>query len=69
MSQPFEYDKILYNEVVWYLSQKWGRKLTDHEINVLIEGYKFGRLVEAQNEIKIVEVVQPKKKVRTVKPL
>lgn len=51
----FNYDKILYNEVIYYLEQKWNRKLNDHERNVLIEGYRYGRLVEAENELKILE--------------
>lgn len=51
----FEYDHIFYNEVIFHLEQKWSRKLTDHEKHVLIEGYKFGRLVEMENELKILE--------------
>ena len=58
MREPFEYDRILYNEVIDYLQTKWQRKLTDHEAAVLIEGYRFGRLVEADNEIKILEVLR-----------
>jgi hypothetical protein len=54
--EPFEYSEIFYNDAIWYLEEKWGRKLTDHEKNVLIEGYRYGRLVEAENEIKILEV-------------
>jgi hypothetical protein len=55
MKQPFEYQQIFYNDVIYYLEQKWQRKLTDHEKSVLIEGYRFGRLVESDNEIKILE--------------
>lgn len=55
MSQPFEYSQIFYNEVIYYLESKWQRRLTDHERHVLIEGYRFGRLTEAENEIKILE--------------
>jgi hypothetical protein len=55
MSQPFEYSEIFHNEVIFYLETKWARKLTDHEKQVVIEGYRFGRLVEAENEIKILE--------------
>jgi hypothetical protein len=51
----FEYNQILYNEVIHHLESKWGRKLNDHEIHVLLEGYKFGRYIESQNEIKILE--------------
>lgn len=50
---PFEYPTMFYNEVIMYLEQKWNRQLSDHERHVLIEGYRFGRLVESENEIKI----------------
>jgi hypothetical protein len=56
MREPFEYDRIFHNEVIDYLQTKWQRKLTDHEIAVLLEGYRFGRLAEMENEIKILEV-------------
>lgn len=49
------YEQILYNEVIYYLEQEWGRKLTDHEKHILIKGYVFGRKVEAENELKILE--------------
>jgi hypothetical protein len=55
MNQPFNYAQIFYNDVIYYLETKWQRKLTDHEKSVLIEGYRYGRLVEAENEIKILE--------------
>lgn len=54
--EPFEYDRIYYNEVIDYLQTKWARKLTEHEVAVLVEGYRFGRLTEMENEIKILEV-------------
>jgi hypothetical protein len=47
--EPFEYDQIQYNEVVYFLENKWARKLNEHEIHILLEGYKFGRLVEMEN--------------------
>jgi hypothetical protein len=50
---PFEYPEIFYNDVILYLETKWNRRLTDHERHVLIEGYRFGRMVEAESEIKI----------------
>jgi hypothetical protein len=55
MSQPFNYESPFYNEVIYYLETKWNRKLTDHEKHVVIEGYRFGRLVEAENEVRILE--------------
>ncbi len=53
MNTPFEYPEIFYNEVIYYLETKWERRLSDHERHVLIEGYRFGRMVEAETEIKI----------------
>lgn len=53
MNEPFDYPDIFYNEVIWFLENKWNRKLSDHERHVLIEGYRFGRMVEAENEIRI----------------
>jgi hypothetical protein len=50
-----EYSQLFYNEVIYQLEQKWQRRLSDHEKAVLIEGYKFGRQVEAENELKILE--------------
>jgi hypothetical protein len=55
MSQPFNYESPFYNDVIYYLETKWKRKLTDHERHILIEGYRFGRLAEMENEIKILE--------------
>ena len=51
------YEQILFNEVIYYLEQKWNRKLTDHEKHIVIEGYKFGRKVEAECEIKFIQDV------------
>ncbi|MBS4214419.1 MULTISPECIES: hypothetical protein [Neobacillus] len=53
MNEPCEYPYILYNEVIMYLETKWCRSLDAHEKHLLIEGYKYGRMVEAENEIKI----------------
>jgi hypothetical protein len=55
MNQSFNYEQIFYNDVIYYLESKWNRKLTDHEKHVVIEGYRFGRLVESENEIRILE--------------
>lgn len=53
--EPFEYNYLFYNEVIDYLEKKWNRRLDDHEKHVLIEGYRFGRLTEMENEIRILE--------------
>jgi hypothetical protein len=55
MRAPFEYDRIFYNEIILEVETQWDRKLSDHEKNILIQGYRFGRIAEAENEIKILE--------------
>jgi len=56
MNNPFDYPDIFYNEVILYLETKWDRRLSDHERHVFIEGYRYGRMIEAENEIKILFV-------------
>lgn len=56
--EPFTYPEILYNEAIYWLGQKWGRMLTPHEMHIAIEIYRFARTVEAENEIRILEVVR-----------
>ncbi len=46
----FEYDQIFYNQVIYDLEQTWSRKLTDHEISVLLYGYRHGRKTEMEDE-------------------
>jgi hypothetical protein len=58
MDKPFEYSEIFYNEVIHFLETKWKRRLSDHERRVLIEGYRFGRMIEADNEIKILSAIK-----------
>lgn len=53
--EPFTYSQLFYNEVINYLEKKWNRNLNDHERHILIEGYRFGRLVESENEIRILD--------------
>jgi hypothetical protein len=53
MNQPFDYPEIFYNEVILFLEMKWDRRISDHERHVLIEGYRFGRMVEAETENEI----------------
>lgn len=49
MRQTFDYDQIHYNEAILHMEELWQRKLSDHEINLLKEVYKFSRLVEMEN--------------------
>jgi hypothetical protein len=53
MKALFDYNQLFYNDCIDYLETKWNRRLTEHERTVLLEGYKFGRMVESENEIKI----------------
>lgn len=47
--EPFEYNDIFYQEVIYWLEQKWGRVLDSHERNILLHGYKYGRRVEMES--------------------
>lgn len=47
----FEYENIWYQEVICHLEQEWQRKLTEHEINVLLKGYRFGRYIEMMEQV------------------
>jgi hypothetical protein len=49
-NEPMHYDNILYNELIYQLEQNWNRKLTEHEKNVLIYGYRFGRMIEDEKQ-------------------
>lgn len=46
MRDTFEYSPAFYNDAILFLEEKWNRRLTEHEKNVLIEGYRYGRLQE-----------------------
>lgn len=50
------YDQIFYNEVIYKVEQEWDRKLNDHEKHLLLKGYRMGRTVEAENEIRIIDL-------------
>lgn len=43
---PFEYDQIMYNVAIEYQERDWGRKMSDHEKNVLIQGFRIGMTVK-----------------------
>jgi hypothetical protein len=53
--EPLEFDQILYNEPIYWLEQKWQRKLTDHEKNIAILIYRWTRTSQEAEEIKILE--------------
>lgn len=54
----YNYESPFYNEVIYALEKEWNRRLNEHERNVLIYGYRFGRKIEAENEIKILETLR-----------
>ena len=41
--EPLNYDQIQYNEPVLWIEQNWGRKLTEHEINLVKLVYRWTR--------------------------
>ena len=50
-----QYNQISLNEPVLWLEQKWGRKLTDHEKNIVGMVYSWTRTSQEAEEIKILE--------------
>jgi hypothetical protein len=53
--EPLEFDQILYNEPIYWLEQKWQRKLNDHEKHLAILIYRWTRTTQEAEEIKILE--------------
>lgn len=54
--EPLEYNRLFYNEAIYYLEQKWQCRLTDHEKQIAIEIYRFVRTQQAEEELKILDV-------------
>jgi hypothetical protein len=50
-----EFNPISYNEPIYWLEQKWQRKLTDHEKDLAILIYRWTRTTQETEEIKILE--------------
>jgi hypothetical protein len=55
---PLNYDQILYNEPVLWLEQRWGRKLNEHEINLVKLVYRWTRTTQEAEELKILEALK-----------
>ncbi|MGX6443912.1 hypothetical protein ACWM35_11920 [Neobacillus sp. K501] len=53
--EPLVFDQIFYNEPIYWLEQKWQRKLTDHEKHLAIQIYRFTRTMYEAEELKILE--------------
>jgi hypothetical protein len=51
--EPLKYDQIQYNEPILWLEQNWGRKLTEHEKNIVVQVYRYTRTSQEAEEIKI----------------
>lgn len=43
MGQPLEFNQIFYNEVIYSIEQDWKRRLNEHERNLAILAYRYGR--------------------------
>jgi hypothetical protein len=58
MNEPLRYDQIQYNEPILWLEQRWGRKLDNHEINLVKMVYRWTRTTQEAEELKILEVLK-----------
>jgi hypothetical protein len=56
--EPLKFDAISYNEPVYWLEQRWGRQLNEHERNLAILIYRWTRTTQEVEEIKILEVAK-----------
>ena len=55
--EPLKFDQILYNEPIYWIEKEWGRKLSDHERNLVILTHRIVRTSQEAEEIKILEHV------------
>jgi hypothetical protein len=53
--EPIEYSPISYNEPIYWLEERWGRKLSEHEKHIAILIYRWTRTTQEAEEIKILE--------------
>lgn len=53
--EPLKYDQILLNEPILWLEKRWGRKLNNHERNIVGLVYSWTRTTQEAEEIKILE--------------
>lgn len=53
-----EFSPLSYNEPIYWLEQRWGRPLTDHEKHVVIMTYRWTRTTQEAEELKILEVLR-----------
>jgi hypothetical protein len=55
MREPLEYDQILYNEPIYWLEQKWQRRLDEHEKNIAIEIFRWTMTNKEVEELRILD--------------
>jgi hypothetical protein len=48
-----KFNPISYNDPIYWLEQRWGRKLDDHEKHIAILIYRYVRTTQEAEEIKI----------------
>jgi hypothetical protein len=53
--EPLEFNPISYNEPIYWLEERWGRKLTEHEKVIVTLTYRWTRTTQEAEEIKILE--------------
>jgi hypothetical protein len=51
MNEPLKFDQVFHNEAIYWLEQKWGYKLTQHERYIVAEIYNFARTKGEENEV------------------
>jgi hypothetical protein len=56
--EPLEFNQISYNEPIYWLEQRWGRQLEEHERNLAILIYRWTRTTQEAEEIKILEAMK-----------
>lgn len=53
--EPLEFTEIQYNEPIYWLEERWGRRLSDHEKQIVKLIYRWTRTTQEAEEIKILE--------------
>ncbi|MEH7249207.1 hypothetical protein V7114_20820 [Neobacillus niacini] len=53
--EPQEFNQIFYNEPIYWLEQRWRRKLSAHERTIVELIYRWTRTTQEAEEIKILD--------------
>lgn len=59
MVKPLEFAQIFYNEPIYLIEKDWGRKLSDHEKDLVILTYRYTRTSQEAEEIRILDHRKP----------